>query len=53
MIEIVCRGKSTSEGKLKCEVTEMLITENKIPTETVIDLLNAIGGICITEREEM
>ncbi len=56
MIEIICQGKSPSEAKAKCTVTEILLTEllieKKISTDMTINLLNAIGGICIAERED-
>lgn len=51
MIEIVCRGKSPSEAKAKCMVAEILLTEKKISTDMVINVLNAIGGIYIAEIE--
>lgn len=52
MIEIICQGKSPSEAKAKCMAAEILLTKAKISTDTVIHALNAIGGICITKREE-
>lgn len=51
MIEIICQGKSPSEAKAKCMVAEILLTE-KISTDMTINLLNAIGGICIAETED-
>lgn len=51
MIEIICQGKSPSEAKAKCMVTEILLTE-KISTDLTINILNAIGGICIAESED-
>ena len=51
MIEIICRGKSPSEAKAKCLVTEILLTEEKISTDMKINILNAIGGIYITKSE--
>ena len=29
MIEIICQGKSPSEAKVKCMVTEILLTESE------------------------
>ena len=55
MIEIICQGKSPSEAKAKCMVAETLLTlltEEKISTDKTINLLNAIGGMCIAESEE-
>ena len=52
MIEIICQGKSPSEVKAKCMVTEILLTEKEISTDLAINVLNAIGGICIAESEE-
>lgn len=52
MIEITCQGKSLGEAKTKCMVVEMLLTEKKVPTDMLINILNAIGGIYITESEE-
>ena len=51
MIEIICRGKSPSEAKAKCIAAEILLTEEKISTDMAINVLNAIGGICIAETE--
>lgn len=51
MIEIICRGKSPSEAKVKRMVAEILLTEKKIPTDMIINVLNAIGGIYIAESE--
>ena len=51
MIEIICQGKSPSEAKVKCMVTEILLRE-KISTDMTINILNAIGGIYITESED-
>ena len=50
MIEIICQGKSPSETKAKCMVAEILLTE-KVSTNMAINVLNAIGGICIAESE--
>ena len=52
MIEIICQGKSPSEAKAKCMVAEILLTERKISTDMTINVLNAIGGICIAESED-
>ena len=52
MIEIICQGKSPSEAKAKCMVAEILLTERKISTDMTINVLNAIGGICIAGSEE-
>ena len=52
MIEIICQGKNPSEAKAKCMVAEILLTERIISTDMTINILNAIGGICIAEREE-
>lgn len=55
MIEIICRGKSPSEAKVKRMVAEILLTEKtekKIPTDMIINVLNAIGGIYIAESED-
>jgi len=52
MIEIICQGKSLSEAKVKCMVTEILLTEKKISTDMKINVLNAIGDIYIVEREK-
>ncbi len=55
MIEIICQGKSPSEAKAKCEISEILLTEKlltekyQIPIDTVINILNAIGGISIVD----
>lgn len=51
MIEITCQGKSPSEAKVKCMMAEILLTKANISTDTVIQALNAIGGICITKTE--
>ena len=52
MIEIICQGKSPSEAKAKCIAAEILLTEKEIATDTAINILNAIGGICIAESED-
>ena len=52
MIEITCRGKSPSEAKIKCMVIEILLTDKKVSTDTAINILNAIGGICISATED-
>jgi hypothetical protein len=52
MIEIICRGKNPSEAKAKCMVAEILLTEKMVSTDMVINVLNAIGGICIAESED-
>ena len=55
MIEIICQGKSPGEAKAKCTVAKMilmLLTEKEISTDKTINLLNAIGGICIAESED-
>ena len=52
MIEIICQGESPSEAKAKCMVAEILLTEKKVSTDMIINVLNAIGGIYITESEE-
>ena len=52
MIEIICQGKSPSEAKVKCMAAEILLTEKEISTDMTINILNAIGGICIVESEE-
>ena len=49
MIEIICRGESPSEAKAKCMAAEILLTEKKISTDMVINVLNAIGGIYIAK----
>lgn len=51
MIEIICRGNSPSEANVKCMVTEVLLTEKTMSTDMMINLLNAIGGVYITESE--
>lgn len=51
MIDITCQGKTPSEAKTKCMVTEILLTEKKVSTDTAINILNAIGGICISVTE--
>ncbi len=50
MIEIICQGESPSEAKAKGMVAGILLAE-KISTDTVINILNAIGGIYIAENE--
>lgn len=52
MIEIICQGKSSSEARLKCMVTEILLTEEKVSTDMAINVLNAIGGISIAVSKE-
>lgn len=52
MIEILCRGKSPSEAKLKCMVAEILLTEEIVSIDMAINVLNAIDGIIIAESEE-
>ena len=56
MIEIIAQGKSPSEAKVKCTVAKILLTEllpaEKISADTIVNLLNAIGGISIAEGEE-
>ncbi len=49
MIEIICHGKSPGEAKTKCMIAEMLLTEKKISTDMIINVLNAIGGIYIAK----
>ena len=51
MIEIICQGNSPSEAKAKCMVVEILLTEKKISTIKIINVLNAIGGIYIAKSE--
>jgi hypothetical protein len=51
MIKITCRGESPSEAKVKCMVTKILLTQETIPTDMVIGVLNTIGGIYIKEIE--
>ena len=51
MIEIICQGNSPSEAKVKCMAAEILLTEKKISTDMTINVLNAIGGICIAETK--
>lgn len=52
MIEIICQRKSPSEAKAKCMAAEILLTEREISTDVVINILNAIGGVCIAESEK-
>lgn len=49
MIDITCWAESPSEAKAKCIVAEILL---KMSTDIAINILNAIGGISITESED-
>lgn len=53
MVEIICQGESPSEARAKCMAAKILLTEilptEKISTDTIINILNAIGGVYITE----
>lgn len=42
MIEILSHGKSPSEAKAKCLVTEILFTDENILANTIIHILNII-----------
>lgn len=52
MIEIICQGKSPGEAKAKCMVAEILLTEKRISIDRAINILKAIGGICIAKSED-
>ena len=43
MIEILSHGKSPSEAKAKCLVTEILLTNEDISVNTVTRILSIIG----------
>ena len=43
MIEILSHGKSPSEAKAKCLVTETLLTNEDISVNTVARILSIIG----------
>lgn len=51
MIEILSHGKSPSEAKAKCLVTETLLTNEDISVNTVTYILSIIG-IGVRECEE-
>ena len=51
MIEITCQGKSPSEAKLKCMVSEILLTEKIVSTDITIKLLNTIGVYMVVTED--